>query len=196
MQIIIMHGSPGNGKTTMANKLHEYFKSPWFEFGWIPEFNNLNPHTEMSFKDEEEMTFETLTIVIRNYMKHGFENLILSDLNDVRLLEIPAVFHDFDYIIFTLFSEEDDVIKNRILTRDNGNEYRNYDESIKLNRIIKKRKRLPNEFRLRSDNQTPDELLKQIVEIISDHKCNNVFVPEEYQRSDYFSYTEEAHFDE
>jgi ribosomal-protein-alanine N-acetyltransferase len=34
--LIIVHGAPGCGKTTIAKKLHERYKCPWFEFGWIP----------------------------------------------------------------------------------------------------------------------------------------------------------------
>ncbi|MDR2360210.1 MAG: ATP-binding protein, partial [Oscillospiraceae bacterium] len=78
MNLIIVHGAPCCGKSTIAAKLHEHFKSPWFEFGWIPEFRNLNPHTEISCKLEEQLSFENLALVVRNYMKHGFESVILS----------------------------------------------------------------------------------------------------------------------
>ena len=190
MQVIIVHGAPGCGKTTMAAKLHEFYKSPWFEFGWIPEFRNLNPHTEMSFKDEEAMTFETLMLVVKNYIRHGFENIILSDLNDIRLLQIPDEFRDCDYIIFTLYSEDDDVIKQRILSRNNGNEYRDYESSIRLNARIKGRIKLPDEYRIRSDNKSPDEILCKISDIIAIHKQSKQYNTENYNRSDYYSYTE------
>ena len=66
MDLIVIHGAPGCGKTTVAGLLHKHYKSPWFEFGWIPEFNHKNPHTEISFKEEEAMTFETLMLVTQN----------------------------------------------------------------------------------------------------------------------------------
>ena len=51
MDVILMNGAPGTGKTTVGSLLHEYYKSPWFEFGWIPEFRRLNPHTEISYEE-------------------------------------------------------------------------------------------------------------------------------------------------
>ena len=95
MDIIIIHGSPGCGKTTVSGKLHEILKSPWFEFGWIPEFCMLNPQTEISCGDEEQISFENLVLVCHNYIKHGFENIVLSDLNDKRMLDIPTVFNGY-----------------------------------------------------------------------------------------------------
>jgi broad-specificity NMP kinase len=190
MQVIVIHGAPGCGKTTTASKLNELYKSPWFEFGWIPEFRHLNPHTEMSFKDEEEMTFETLMLVVKNYIRHGFENIILSDLNDIRLLQIPDEFKDFDYIIFTLYSDDDDVIKERILNRDNGNEYKNYNAAILLNTNIKRRMKLPNEYMIRSDDKTPDEVIREITAILAVHKNVSDFKKTDYKREDYYSYTE------
>ena len=46
LDIIIIHGALGSGKSTTAKMLHEKLRSPWFEFGWIPEFRNLNPYTD------------------------------------------------------------------------------------------------------------------------------------------------------
>ena len=89
MDIIMVHGSPGNGKTTIAAKLHEHFQSPWFEFGWIPEFRMLNPHTSITMREEEQLSFENVVLVAKNYVRHGFRNIILSDLDDVRMLDIP-----------------------------------------------------------------------------------------------------------
>jgi dephospho-CoA kinase len=190
MKVIILHGSPGNGKKTISGKLQEHFKSPWFEFKWIPGFGELDPYCEMNGKDKEQMTFETLVFVVRDYINHNFENIILSDLIDERLLDIPVVFRNKNYIIFTLYSEDDDVIKNRILNRNNGNDYKTFEESIMLNRMIINRKVLPNEYRIRSDNQTPDEILSQIIDITGKHKCRYDYEPDEYQRSDYYSYTD------
>jgi len=163
MGIIVVHGSPGNGKTTISKKLHEMLEAPWFEFGWIPEFAKLNPHNKILPKEEEQLAFENLVLVSKNYIKHGFENVILSDLNDARMLDIPMQFGEVHYIIITLFSERDDVITDRILTRDNGNDYKNFEESIATNKKIIGRALLPNEYRIRSDNQTVEAITAQII---------------------------------
>jgi len=189
MQIIIIHGAPGTGKTTLASKLHKCYKSPWFEFGWIPEFRNLNPHTEISFRDEEEMTFESLMLVVKNYIRHGFQNIILSDLNDVRIIDVCSEFKGNDFIIITLYSDNDNVIKDRVLTRDNGNDYKNWESSIELNSIIKKRSLLPNEYRIRTDNVNADDVLCKAIEKISNHKPCVDYDLNGYNHKDYLSYT-------
>ena len=92
MDFIIIHGSPGNGKTTVVKEMHKRLEGPWFEFGWIPEFTKKNPYTNISQKEEEQMSFENLILVCKNYYKHGFENVLLTDLDDVRMLLSKNVF--------------------------------------------------------------------------------------------------------
>lgn len=188
--LIVVHSSPGNGKTTISSKLHEFYKTPWFEFGWIPEFRNLNPHTEISYMDEEKMTFESLVLVAKNYIRHGFGNVILSDLNDRRMIDIANEFKDYRFVIVTLYSEDDEIIKSRILERNNGNTYKNFEESIEINRKIKQRKLLPNEYRIRTDNHSDDEVAEQVKQIIAGHIPVNEYDLIQYNSDDYFSYTD------
>lgn len=163
MQLIILRGAPGCGKTTVAGLLHQHFGSPWFEFGWIPEFRKLNPHTEMSYEQEEVMTFETLTIVVKNYIRHGFENIILSDLNDARFAELSTVFAGLNYRIITLYTEDDTILKTRILNRDNGNEYRDWESAVKINQAIKMSPLLPSEHRISTDDRMPEDIVSEIL---------------------------------
>jgi len=191
MELIVIHGAPGCGKTTVSKKLHELLKSPWFEFGWIPEFKNINPHTEILPKLEEQIAFENLVLVSKNYMQHGFKNIIFSDLNDIRMLDIPVVFAEHSYILITLYSESDDVIKERILTRDNGNDFRNFEAAIATNKRIQDRKLLPNEYRIRSDNQTAADIAEQILVVSRFHSFDSNFVASEHSADDYFTYFDE-----
>lgn len=71
VDFIILHGSPGNGKTTLSKKLHEHFESPYFEFGWIPEFRTLAPSINISQKQEEQLlTPEMMRILLsKKYWK-------------------------------------------------------------------------------------------------------------------------------
>ena len=188
MDFIIVHGSPGNGKTTIAQELHKRLQSPYFEFGWIPEFTQKNPYTNISQKEEEQMSFENLVLVCKNYINHGFENILLTDLDDIRMLDIPQVFKEYNYVIITLYSENDDVIKERILTRNSGNDFRNWEESIKINQLIMNRKTLPNEYRIRSDNQNPNQIGDIIIEILNEHKQNTYFCSNDYSKDNYFTY--------
>lgn len=100
IDFIILAGSSGCGKTTLSRKLHDYYKSPYFEFRWIPEFNLLTPSLSIPQRQEEQMSFENLITVAKNYNINGFNNVILTDLDDVRLLDIPipAVTGDTSYL--------------------------------------------------------------------------------------------------
>ena len=187
MDIIIIHGSPGTGKTTVATHLHERLKSPWFEFGWIPEFNQLNPHTRILPKKEEQLSFENLVLVCKNYLKYGFKNILLTDLQDIRMLDIATAFESYQYLIVTLYSNEDTLIKNRILNRNNGNEYRNVNEALNLNDKIKKRAPLANEMRLCIDGLSIEEMGDTICDWIQNYRQDSV-VKTDVNKADYFTY--------
>ena len=129
-------------------------------------------------------------LVCRNYLRHKFENIIVSDFDDVKLLDIPIQFIDVSYVIITLYSESDESIKERIVQRKqtkskNEESFDDYDFSIKHNKIIANRKLLPNEYRVRTDHRTPNEIAKHILEIIKEHQPKNDFNINEYSHEDY-----------
>ena len=190
MDLIILAGSSGNGKSTVGKKLHELLKSPFMEFTWLPEFRALNPHTNITPKEEEQIAFENMMLVCKNYLRHKFENIIVSDFDDVRLIDIPIQFKDFSYVIITLYSENDEIIKQRMVQRmqtklKDEESYDNYDFSIKHNKMIATRKLLPNEYRIRTDNQSPEQIAEHIITITKEHKPENNFNPSQYTRDDY-----------
>jgi len=123
-------------------------------------------------------------------LRHKFENIIVSDFDDVRLLDIPMQFRDFSYVIITLYSESDESIKARIINRmktksENEESYDDYEFSIRHNNIIANRKLLPNEYRVRTDNNTADNIAECIINIANEHQSENNFVLSQYARGDY-----------
>lgn len=169
VDFIILHGSPGNGKTTLSRKLHDHFKSPYFEFGWIPEFRCLTPSVQISQKKEEQLSFENLMLVVKNYNRHGFKNIIITDLDDIRMLDIPVVFEGYNYIILTLYCDKDEIIKQRILTRDNGNSYLDWETSVKTNSLIRERDTLPNEYRILNSRNDVEITFRELLKHIEGH---------------------------
>lgn len=187
IDFIILHGSPGTGKTTLSRKLHEYLESPYFEFGWIPEFRMLAPSIQITQRQEEQLSFENLIAVAKNYNRHGFKNVILTDFDDIRMLDIPKVLSEDNYVIITLYSDNDETIKNRILTRDNGNGYIDWKQSLHLNAVIKRRKKLPNEYRILNSRDGVDITLKEIIKILEHHTPSPTGIST-FSKEDFLSY--------
>ena len=155
-------GRAGTGKTALAAELHKTICCPWFEFGWIPEFRNLNPHTEISYEDEVALSTENLILVTKNYFAHGFEAIIVSDLEDERIPDFADAFSGIADVRILTLDCDDETRTNRILTRDNGNEYR---DTASAQKIAEKIRRTPftGERRLDSGNMTTEELCKSVL---------------------------------
>ncbi|MDR6722182.1 adenylate kinase family enzyme [Paenibacillus amylolyticus] len=187
IDFIILHGSPGNGKTTLSQRLHEHFRTPYFEFGWIPEFRSLAPSVQITQKEEEQLAFENLMLVVKNYNRHGFKHIIITDLNDIRMLDIPKEFERYNYIILTLCSDQDEVIKYRILNRDNENNYTDWETSVEMNSLIRGRSKLPNEYRIINSSSDVETTFQEILKVMEKHvpsRTNKIDVRED----DFYSY--------
>ena len=159
--IVFIAGAPGVGKSTIAKKLHDVLKSPFFEFGWIPEFR-VKGEADICYQDEELLSFENLILVVKNYIKHGFKNSIVTDLEDKRILELGEIFGDYEYQIITLTISSNDEMKARILDERRQNDYRDIDSAIKINQSILERALLKNEIRIDTTNKSASEVLDEV----------------------------------
>ncbi len=163
--LYILRGAPGTGKTSLAAELHKALACPWFEFGWIPEFRNLNPHTEISYEDECTLSTENLILVTKNYFAHGFASVIVSDLENERIPAFADAFADIADVQILTLDCDDEIRTSRILTRDNGNDYR---DTASAQKIAEKIRRTPytGERRFDSGVMTAGEICRRILDMI------------------------------
>jgi len=159
---IFIAGAPGSGKSTIAKSLSSKLDSPVFEFGWIPEFRNTGNNIT-TYREDEALAFENLVLVTKNYAKHDFKNIIITDLENYHIAEIKSIFTDFDYKIFTLTIDNDDLLKSRLTDSLRLNGYNNYEEAIKINREILDREPFNNEMLIDATNKSAEAIVEQIL---------------------------------
>ena len=159
--IIFIAGAPGAGKSSVAKSLQEKLNCPCFEFGWIPEFRNKGNET-IPYEEDEAIAFENLSLVAKNYVKHGFKNIIITDLEDKRIKELHTVFQQENYILFTLTLSDNEILKSRVLDETRSGGYRDFESAIKISDEINNRELLPNEIRVDATNQSLEDVVKII----------------------------------
>jgi broad-specificity NMP kinase len=169
-KIIFIAGAPGSGKTTISNQLKiKLDHSALIDFGWIRGFH-LNKSWSNASDKEEQMSFENLVFILKNYIKHEYPYVIVNDLLDKRILEIPEIFDQVNYLIFSLVVNDDNELSNRVLdnTRDSG--FRNVDVALEWNRKLIERKSLANEFKIDNSSRTPENAIKIILRKINENQ--------------------------
>ena len=162
--IIVISGAPGSGKTTVAELLKDKLRSPYIDFGWLREFH-LDKEWKEASEKEEGMSFENLVSILKNYIKNGYKNVIVTDLTDLRVEELEKIFKKNNLIIFSLVIGTDEELKGRILSnRDSG--FKNIDQALRWNNALKKRQLLPNEHKIDNSHNNPGKTAEEILDII------------------------------
>lgn len=165
IDFIFIAGSPGSGKTTISALLKtELNNPPMIDFGWIREFH-LDRKWRNASKKEEQMSFENLTYILKNYIKCGYKNIIVNDLQDFRIEQIPRKFSRYNFVIISLIVKDNEELKKRILgERDSG--FKDVKTALSWNKKIIERKNLKNEFKVDNTHSNPKKTVSTILEIL------------------------------
>jgi dephospho-CoA kinase len=159
--LLVIAGAPGSGKTTVCDLLYAALQSPYIDFGDVRNFH-LDRHWSNQSPEEEQMSFENLIFILKNYVRYGYKNVILNDLKDFRVQQIPELFAGHNYLIATLITEKDDELATRIRNRNSG--FTNVERALNWNKEIQQRPLLAGEYRIDNSyndaQQTADKILQ------------------------------------
>ena len=164
--LLFIGGSPGSGKTTVSLLLHEIFQSVMIDFGTLREFHLDTWWTKQSEK-EEQMTFENLIFILKNYIRNGYKNVIVNDLKDFRIEQIPQAFAGDDFLIVTLVVHDDEELRARVLNPERNSGFRDVEKALAWNRAVIERAAVKNEYKLDNTANTPEETAREIINLIN-----------------------------
>jgi dephospho-CoA kinase len=167
--LIVIGGAPGSGKTTITKRLHQHFQSVMIESGWLRQYH-LDPAWLNASPREEAMSFENLVFIIRNYFKHEYDYILLNDLEEHRIQQIPTLFESHEFMIVTLVMTNDEEHKKRVLDPDRDSGYRDYTTAIASNHKFIDRPLLANEYKFDNTHVGPEDACRQIIGLIANQR--------------------------
>jgi chloramphenicol 3-O-phosphotransferase len=167
VDFIFINGSPGAGKSSVCELIQQDKSWPSIDFGCLRVFH-LNREWSNTSAEEEQMSFENLVFILKNYNRYGYKNILINDLTDPKIQQLPNYLshEEFKYLIVTLTVSDDAILKQRVLepTRDSG--FRNFERAIEWNGMLKTRELYWNEVKLDNTKMTVKETADRILEIV------------------------------
>ena len=161
--LLVIGGSPGSGKSTVCELLRAELASPFIEFSSLRQFH-LDQEWKSQSAEEESMAFENLIYIVRNYVRHGWSKVIVTDLRDFRVVQIPDAFGDLDYLIATLVVDTDDEIAHRIQSRNEG--WKDVEGAVSWNRQVRSREPVKGECKIASSHGDPRMTVEAIMGLL------------------------------
>lgn len=162
---VFIFGAQGSGKTTLARLLKEKLNSVHIDFDWIRDFH-LNKGWTNTTDIEEEMSFENLVFLLKNYAKHEYKNVIVGGFTEKNIERILSELKDYKNLVITLYLTDDEILKKRVLTESRDSGFRDFEQSISFNKKLRDELHFPNEQKIDNTNQTPEETANQIVAML------------------------------
>jgi hypothetical protein len=163
---IFLAGAPGSGKTTVMRLLQDRLGSPTIEFSSLRNLHLDSAWTNAS-TEEEQMSFENLVFILKNYARHGYRQVLVTDLQDFRVEQLPEIFRDYMYVIFSLIIGGDEELKQRVLSPSRDSGYRDFEGAIIWNRLVQERTLLPREHRIDNSHHQPARTVDHILSYLA-----------------------------
>lgn len=163
---IFILGAQGAGKTTLARLLKEKLNTVHIDFDWIRDFH-LNKGWTNTTDSEEAMSLENLVFLLKNYAENHYNNVIVGGFTEKNIESILEELRIYKSVVITLYLTNNEVLKQRVLTESRDSGFRGYEQALKFNKKLREGLHFLNEHKIDNTNQTPEETVNQIVEIVS-----------------------------
>ncbi len=161
-KLIIFAGAPGSGKTTICELLQKELNSPLIDFGRLREWH-LDREWKNTNAKEEEMAFENLVYVLKNYIKNGYNNILVNDLREDKVMKLAKIFPK--KIIISLILDEA-VLRKRVVNPKRDSGFRDVGKAVIQNKKLQRRKLLENEIRIDNSNNNPKKIVKELLVLL------------------------------
>lgn len=169
-QIIFIDGFSGIGKTTLAKKLHEHYKSVYIEQYMMPDFVTKDGKTEITGREEDETLYRLMVANIKEFAKLDYKNIIALDFNEVRFRDIPVDFKGYDYLILHLVCSDKQQNLEQMKNRGKGLIDLEMIEKEYLRHEKYPRPLLPNEIVVDVTGKSADEIFNIAINKIDNTK--------------------------
>lgn len=120
LDFIFITGTSGIGKSTLAQNLFRHYRSTYIEQHMVPEFETRDGTEEMTGELEELTCYENTKAMALCFQRLGFQNIIVSDLDDLRTADIPIDFKGYRYITIKLICSDKEQLKSQMRNRPAG----------------------------------------------------------------------------
>ena len=113
------------------------------------------------------MSFENVVFTIKNDLKNKYNNIILIGLEDKFRNKLITKAKIKRYLLVTLIIDSDEELKRRVLTESRDSGFRDFAESLNMNRILKQLKLVKNEVKIDNSHNDPSITVRKIVKLVN-----------------------------
>jgi ribosomal protein S18 acetylase RimI-like enzyme/energy-coupling factor transporter ATP-binding protein EcfA2 len=183
---IFVIGASGVGKSTLCRNLYGHYRTAYMEQSQAPEFESFTGEENVTGIEEEEICWQWLVSSLKSYHSMGFCNVVCSDLDDLRVRDIPEVFRGYDFIILRLICS--DYKQNYEQMKNRGEGLIDFELLEKMSEKISDRPRMVNEYVIDVAGKTPEQVCEEAVNLIETVKICREYSYEKQPREMFYSW--------
>lgn len=164
LDFIFIIGTSGVGKSTLAQGLLNHYRTTCIEQHMIPEFISRDGTEEMTGALEELTCWENTKAMALCFHRLGYQNIIISDIDDLRTADIPVDFKGYRYQTIKLVCTDARQLHDQMANRVDG--LTDFELQEKCSRLTISRPPLINEITIDIAGLNEHEVLSQAIELL------------------------------